>query len=212
MLMVRRYNKKSVRRAPTTWYNKKYSVGDIASKAYSGVKALAKLVNSEEFQLDSTTATTTAANVAVIFGLQSIAQGDGQSGRTGNSILVSKIHRTEYVTATATVLVRELLVRDMQQVADSAPSITDVLESSVPTALYNKLSKSRFQIIEDKMYVMNTANNPNKLIRNTIMCDKHILFNGAATTDIQKGGYWKMLISDGAVTFSGSYRMFYHDN
>lgn len=189
------------------------SVGTIASAAWSGVKALRAIINSEEFQLDIAYNFTAAANTAVITPLNIMAQGDGQSLRTGNSILMKKLHRTEYnTTSQPNTLVREILFYDKQQIADTAPIVTDLLESSLPVSLYNKLSKSRFQILEDKLYSLNSVSKTNRVIRNTKMLNKHAIYNGASATDIQKMGLYKLVLTDTAATFTGSYRLFYHDN
>lgn len=189
------------------------TVANVAAAAWSGVKAIRALINVESFQLDTSYGITTVANVAQITPLNNMAQGDGQSQRTGNSILMKKLHRTEYCTSSAAnVIIREILFYDKQQVSDTAPVVTDLLESSTPLALYNKLSKSRFQILEDKLYTLNSVSKTNRIIRNTKMLNKHAIYNGAASTDIQKMGIYKLVIADGVVGFGGAYRLFYIDN
>ena len=195
------------------WYNKKYSVGDIASAAFKGVKALQAIVNSEEMILDTNITGTTAANTPLVTHLNGIAQGDGVSGRTGNSSLMHRMHSSEYYTsAVANCLCREVLVIDKQQLADTAPVWGDLFESSTVLSLYNKLSKSRFQILEDKTFILSTAHKTAQLVKHTRPLDKHVLFNGTATSDIQKNGIYKLFIADGVVSFQANYRLFYHDN
>lgn len=206
---------KKSRSAPAKRQNPLYSatVADIASAAMDGVKAIRKLINVEDFIFDTAYGLTTATNTAVVTQLNNIAQGDGQSGRTGNSILMSKIHRTEVVsTAVSVAIVREILFYDKQQIADTVPGWADVLETQVPSSLYNKLNKGRFQIIEDKFYTLASAAKPVTSLRNTKMLNKHAIYNGTGAGDIQKMGLYKLIVTDGVCAVAGSYRLHYHDN
>lgn len=189
------------------------SVGNMALLAYRGVKGLRAIVNSEAMQIDTGIAISTVANTPVVYQLNAIAQGDTVSQRTGHSCLMSSLHSTEYyVSSVANVLVREVLVLDKQQIADTAPAWLDVFENSNPASLYNKLSKSRFQILEDKTFVLSQTQRSNKFSKKTRKLHKHAIFNGTASTDIQKNGLYKMIIADGVVGTSNGYRLFYHDN
>lgn len=190
------------------------SVKNIALLAYRGVKGLRALVNSEEFVFDTGYNNTTVANTAIFTQLNNIAQGDGQSARTGNSILMKRLHRTEFtiLTGSANAVVREILFLDKQQIADTTPTVTDILESASPYALLNKLTKYRFQILEDNFYTLSTAARPTRTMRSSKYLHKHAKYNGTASTDIEKNGLYKMIISDVAVGIGGSYRLYYHDN
>lgn len=202
---------KFARQAGRTAFNP--SVGNMALLAYRGVKGLRAIVNSEEFVLDTGVGASVAAYTASVIQINAMGQGDGQSSRTGNSILMKKVHRTEQITVTSgNATIREILFYDKQQIADTAPSATDLLDASTPWALYNKLSKSRFQVLEDKLTVLTSVNRPVILRRNTKQLNKHATFNGTTSADIQKMGLYRLIITDNAVTVVGSYRLFYHDN
>lgn len=189
------------------------SVSNMALLAYRGVKGLRALVNSEEFVYDVAYAQTLVANTPVITPLNNMAQGDGQSLRTGNSILMKKLHRIEYNTSSqANTLIREILFYDKQQIADTAPGATDLLETGTPVSLYQKKSIGRFQILEDKIYYLNSAGNTGRVLRNTVHLNKHARYNDGAGSDIQKMGLYKLIVADTAANVTGTYRLFYHDN
>lgn len=189
------------------------SVASVAQAAWSGVKYLRTLVNSEAHVLDASHSSVLVANTPVIFHFNAIAQGDGQSNRMGNSVLMRSIHRTEYTTtAVANTLVREILFLDKQQISDTAPVATDILESGGPVSLYNKLSINRFKILEDKIYTLSSAQRTGMVLRNSKKLNVHATYNGGATNDIQKNGLYKLIVADTAASTTGSYRLFYHDN
>lgn len=207
----RKAGSKFVRQSLATASNP--SVGNMALLAYRGVKGLRALINSEEFVFDTAYNVTLAANTAVITPLNNIAQGDGQSQRTGNSILMKKLMRMQYnTTAVANTLVREILFIDKQQVADTAPVVGDILESSLPIAALLKTTSGRFQILEDNLYTLNSASTTGRVFRKSRMLHKHAFFNGTASTDIQKNGLYKLAISDTVCALTGMYRLVYHDN
>jgi len=189
------------------------SVASVAAAAWSGVKAIRALINVETFVLDTQITQVTVTGTPYITQLNGVAIGDAQNQRTGNSILMANVRRTEYVvTAAPNAIVREILFYDKQQIADTAPASTDLLESNSVLSLYNKLSASRFQVLEDKLYTLNSVSKTSRIIRNFKKLQKHASFNGALSSDIQKMGLYKLIITDGVVTYAANYRLTYHDN
>lgn len=188
---------------------------NVALLAYRGVKGLRALINSEEFILDTNVGQTTVANTAYIYNLNAIAQGDGQSQRTGNSLLMSRLYEQEhfYTPTTDDVVIREITFIDKQQVGSTAPAVTDLLESSSPTALRNKLTIGRFQILSDKLTAVDTKSSKiNRVVRRSRKLQKHAIYNGTNSTNIQKNGVYKLIIASGVVSYNHYYRLYYHDN
>lgn len=219
----RRYRKKrSYRprrgsRAP--WYNRpiRYSVSDIASMAYKGVNYLKGLVNSEVYKFDTDTSSS-PSTAGTITHLSAIAQGDAENSRSGNSIylrsvLVNGVMQI-HASATSTTY-RIMIVSDSQQVGDTSPAISDILNSVGVTSALNRGTVGRFSVLYDKMFNINTAATPTRCHKIFLPMLRHVRFNGAATTDIQRNGIYLVLISNEATntpSFAYFSRCSYHDN
>lgn len=222
--MVRRYNRKYKgrgRRRGNAWNycaGKATSAGAsyLAKKALSGINYLKGLVNSERFKHNRNFSTTIPQSGSINH-LTNIATGDQDGQRTGNSIFVRSVSGKFYITKSASeayTLCRFMLIRDNQQVSDTAPSVTDVLESASPTSLLNDTSVGRFTILMSRMIKLDDVNssaviNFYKNMRN------HVRYNGTASTDQQKGALYLLYIADQATnlpSISGDLRVSYHDN
>lgn len=188
----------------------------LARTAWSGVKYLKGLVNSEMYKYDLDVAPTTNTTGTVTH-ISAVAVGDGDNQRTGNSILCRNVYiRGTLIKAINAVstFVRMLLIQDKQQGADTVPTIADVLEAVAVNAPLNSNSVGKYSILKDQVFMLN-ANNPQDVINCYIPMQSHIRFNGTAGTDIQKNGIYVMFFSNEATdapTVAYSSRVSYHDN
>ena len=126
----KRYKKKPSIYAGLTLSNAMKTAA-LARSAYYGVRYIKGLVNSEMLH-NNGTATISPDNTGTIIPLTSIAQGDSSSGRTGNSILLKNIFlriAANNNTAQANTFYRIIVFQDLQQVGDTNPAVSDVLES-----------------------------------------------------------------------------------
>jgi len=176
-----------------------------------------KLINVEkklvDYQLSASADTT-----PIVQNLAAIDQGDAQHQRSGNSI------RPQYITvkgscsihgSSTTALLRYVILQDKQQVADTAPSYTDVFESASPVAFMKKTSFGRYSILKDMLIPLGSQENQIQKIDFTMQLNGHIFFNGSATSDIQRNGLWLMVVSDQASNAPGilvNHRMRFTDN
>lgn len=196
----------------------KPSVGSIAKAAWSGVKYLRTLVNSEMQKLDIGPTSASISSTPTVIHITAIPQDDSVSGRTGNSILLSYVFIRGFlaVNASATsTLMRVLLVQDTQQIGDTTPGYTDVLNSSSTVANMNLSTVGRFQILMDKNFWLDTGNFKTYKIQKYFKINQHVRYNGTASTDIQKNGIYLMLCSSeptNTPTFTYSVRIGWHDN
>lgn len=215
----RRYPIKRRRKAP--WYNRRitipYTPSQIASSAWRGVQYLKSLVNSEVYKFDST-ANPEADSTGSITHLTPIAQGDDDGNRTGNSILAKYLWLQLLVTmggsATDTTY-RVIVFIDRQQISDTTPAIGDVLEATALTAPLNNLTVGRFTILYDRVHNVCTSSIRTRQHRLYFRLQKHIRYNGAAGSDIQRNGVFLMIFSneptnDPAATMR--WRIGYYDN
>lgn len=204
------------RRAP--WYRRKYNAVQLATKALRGLRYVKGLVNSEMLH-NRIGGNITIDSTGGLLSLAAISQGDTDSGRTGNSIFARNLFMNLNVKVNSsnlsTQFVRIMLLQDNQQVSDTTPSISDVLDSAYPNAPLNQSTAGRFTIIRNWEFYLNTATNPGKVIKKYFKLWHHIRYNGSASTDIQRGGLYLLYISDQAVnppTAGYQIKLGYHDN
>jgi len=217
----KRYGRRPGRRR-RPWFAQKYSIGQLARKAWSGVKYIKGLVNSEMYKMDiGITSNTFYNDGSACSALTGVAQGDGDGARTGNSILVKSLQVKGVVTRTtsgdAVQTCRIVIVQDRQNVADSSnPGYTTVFASSYPQTMLNALTVGRFSILYDNIFTLDTAKCLSKFFNIYIPLNCHVRFNGAASTDIQRNGIYMFTISTQATTnqpvLSWTGRLSYHDN
>lgn len=213
----RRYKKSN-----TAWYNKKYSIGDVASHAWSASKYLLRMVNVEQKKFDFGETSQAIPVGGDVVHLTAIAQGDNDGTRSGNSVLGQRllINGNISINAAATnTNVRILVIRDKQQVGDGTPAITDVLDASYADYLVAPLNNDtvgRFDILYDRRFDLHVdTEKATKLFKISRSVNKHVRYNGSAGTDIQKGGLYMIACSSEATntpTYTYYSRFTYTDN
>jgi len=212
----RRYNRKKVQ----PWYQKRYNAMELAQKALSGVKYIRGLVNSEMLH-KRTDFSTTVSGSGSVNSLVAIGQDDTISGRTGNSILVRnlsyrcKLEINAAVTSNTTFTM--MIIQDSQQVGDNAPAVTDILVTANTYSLLNDSQSGRFQILSRKNITLTPASGGRPAVewKGYHKLYTHIRYNGTTSTDIQKNGIYLLILSSEGTnypTFSGSFKLGYHDN
>lgn len=221
----KRYNRRRFNRRRTTtkvpWYNKKYSVAQMAQTAAKGVWYLKGLVNSEKFKHDISSSAQ-VLNAGALVNMVAISQGDGDGQRTGNSIFVRSFNMKASIdhnpVGDIIQKVRVMLVIDKQQLGDTNPSASDVLDTTgttnAPFSMLNDSTVGRFTILKSRLYTV-TTERPVQLVNWNINLRHHVRYNGSATTDIQKGGIYLLTIGDVATnppTMHRFIRVAYHDN
>lgn len=218
--MPRRKFRKSRKRA-RPWYMRKYNALEVAGKAWSGVKYLKKLVNVERKKYDTEVVATSVNNsTGSVTALTTIAQGDNDGERGGLSIKPQSllIRGTLLCSASASgTMVRIMVVRDNEQVADTDPSINNILDGNITvTALapLNNLTVGRYTMLYDKLMVLDPQR-PFKSFEIFKELSGHIRYNGTASSDIQKHGMYVCVISNEATnypTLNFAARLSYTDN
>lgn len=214
------YRRRNYKRRSVPWYRKKYSAVQLASKAVAGVRYLKGLVNAELHKRDSVGGIN-PDYIGSMISLNNIAQGNADNERTGNSIFVRYVNSSGMITmsslATSTA-VRVMLVCDKQQIGDTPPTAPMVLENTASTtAPYSKLNSDtvgRFTILSSKLYLLNSDRPSCSWFLKKSM-RHHIRYNGATSTDIQKGGLYLLVISNeqnNVPNFTRDTRVSYYDN
>lgn len=216
----RRY-KRRTKRPARAWYQRKYSAMELAGKAYTAARYLKGMINTEKKHFDTDINAQTPTSSGTLLSICDIAQGDNIQERLGNSILCKSalVRLTTTINATATAtFVRVLVIRDKQQIADTDPALNKVLDGShgtYITAPHNTDYVGRFETLYDRVHKVD--DNSHIIKYTSIYCpiNKHIRFNGAASTDVQKNGLYLLLISSEATnapTLDGFARISFYDN
>lgn len=189
------------RKLRSKWYNKKYSVGDLASKAWSGVKMLKGIINSEKHTLDTGITSGAIDYNGSVTNLNSIAQGDTRVNRQGRTVLAKYLSGriAIYNNATAgSCTVRLFIVCDKMN-QGSAPSVSDILEgvgaNTAPLSALKQINTQRFKILWSRLTTTDT-NNPIQLFKYYLPMSTHLYFDGANATDYQKNALFLVMISD----------------
>lgn len=212
---ARKYTKKR------SWYDKKYSAQQLAVKAWKATKYLKGLVNSEMLHVDTSFSGTTIPNTGTVTHLTAISQGDTAAGRTGNSLLLRSLtYRARFEinsAVTSNTAITMIVFMDKQQVSDTAPAPGDILTGLSTESLLSLNTGGRFRIMMRKSYVLTPASGgrPAIEIAKYFNIQKHVRYNGTASTDIQKNGLYVLLISSEATnvpSITGNFRIGYHDN
>lgn len=208
-----RSRRAAVPRAPKdiTW-------GQFATKAWNGVQQIRKLINVEEHRVD------TAIGAAIdsagsVTHLTAVAAGDTAATRTGSSILLKGLHmRFALIThaSAATTVVRILVVKDKQQVSDTTPAVTGILNSADVLSHVVPDFTERFTILKDMTHILDLVGNPIKTFDFKLnMTGTHVRYNGTAGTDIQQNGVFVLLLSNqptNTPTVSVQSRLTFYDN
>lgn len=214
------YRKRGTRSTVSRYIGYGRSAYNLAAKAYRGVNYVRGLVNAELFKYDvSLGPSNIASTVGNVYGLTSMAQGDGGAGRTGNSIFCRSVNvkgvlNRNASAGTVSTNIRVTLVCDNQQIGDGTPSYTDIYSTASPFSHLNANTVGRFSILHTKTYTLNNDNESVRFDFNKPM-RMHTRFNGATGTDIQKCGLYLWVFSDATTdvpTVTGEARLSYHDN
>jgi len=207
-------------RRPASTMSKINTAFSYAKAAYTGFRYIRGLVNSEMFHTDLALTLGSAQNN--IHHITGLAQGDGVSGRTGNSILAKTYSMNGYMyiapTQTTNTRVMLALVLDKQQVEDTTPNIGSIFVDPVdPSTLLNSSNLGRFSILWRKQYTLDaiTAGTPAKQVKCFKRLGFHVRYNGTTNTDIQRNGLYLVMITSEPTlypTIKMNVRFSYHDN
>lgn len=215
----RPYGRRSTR---GTNYVRSISSGiKMARRAWTLATRLRRLVNVEIKKFDANTSATYVDSTGGLYPLCEVPQGDNDQTRDGKSIKpLSLLIRGECINdATAkTTCTRIMLLQDTQQIADTTPSVSDVLDGTlapVYMAPLNNETVGRFRVLADFRVMLDDAKVNRKPWTIYKKLVGHIRYNGIASTDIQKGGYYLLCVSDQATnrpTITFNSRLSFTDN
>lgn len=175
-------------------YTKKKPVStrQVAEKALSIAR---KAVSTEETKFNEIgPISATLDNTSDVSLVTAIPVGTGPTDRIGNKINVIGFNFNYWFVkgSGAAALARIVLVHDTQQVSDSTgPGWTDVFSSTQTHGLRNMLTTNkRYKVIYDQCHALNAAYPSTSLVKKFISFKHPVLYNGTASSDIQKNGVY----------------------
>lgn len=195
-----RYRKRRVRKS-RPWYMRKYSPMEIAGKAWSGVKYLKGLVNSELKTLDIDATVAAVDYNGNVKQLSLITQGDTRVSRDGKSILCKSVFIRGQVASSTTPnnnVVRLMIVIDTMN-DGTAPTGSDVLETTgsalAPFSALKQTASGRYKVIYSKIFSLSKTSNTSQVFKAYIPVNKHIKYTGANATDTWKNNIYMLTFS-----------------
>lgn len=207
------------RRRSVPWYRKRYSALQLAGKAYKAARYLKSVINVEKKVLTTAISNQPDSSTGTVVHLTPVDQGDTMYTRDGNSIKVTYVGlrlNCAINGSASTTFLRILVVKDNQQVADTTPNYSDVVDGVTTYGFLNTQHLGRFNVLYDKTITFAIdANSECRAISINIPMQHHIRYNGGNGTDIQKGGIYLMMCSDQATNtpyVSGEARVRFIDN
>ncbi len=192
------------KRKPRTsaWYKKKYSVGDIATKALKGVQYIKTLVNAETKIHDISQDAQTYNYNGLLTLLSGIPQGDSEVERSGISLFTKSVFIRGVVkanTVSENNLLRILIIRDTMNTG-STPSVSSILETTgsaiAPLSPLQNTSAGRYQVLFSKFFTFSNNGNTSQVFKAYIPLKKHIKYTGPLATDEWKNQIYFLGISD----------------
>lgn len=193
------------------------TVGQLAKKAYSGVRMLKGIVNSEKKSFDSALPNP-QSSTATITGLSNIAQGDDYNAREGRSILVKSLEYegTIRMNSSATDTLYRLVLFIDHDNTGTAPTAAQVGITGVNgMRSSNPVNMKRFTILRDRLIRVTSGANVTFPCNGFHKLSHHVKYDGTAATDAVQGSVWTLTVSDQATNtpaISVSTRLRYYDN
>lgn len=140
--------------------------------------------------------------------ISNLVQGVGNNQRVGDSIQPTSLTwKFGFTNNNAEVdrTVSMLIVRDNQQIGDSTPTMSTLLENindvSAPYSLINSQTAGRFSVLYRRTFVVGDRNSDNDTVikQGTLKFkagSSRIRYNGTLGSDIQRNGIYFMFVSD----------------
>lgn len=210
------YKRSTMRKSKKTTYRKRRYR---KAPAYRRVIEIKK----EENPLNDTSVGGAADSEMIQISLTSIAQGDNTTNRAGNQIAVKYITGSAQVQLNDTTVptwARCMIVQDKQTVADTIPSLSDILTdvalTSIISSPLNINTVGRFKVLYDRVIRMDAGSGVLNRFKWYLRPNTVVRFNGSASTDIQKNGLFLYIFTNkdnvnDPVTVEGYVRTGYSD-
>jgi hypothetical protein len=213
-------------------YSKKGKIN--ASAIASDITKLASLFNTENKHVDTQATAVTVTNASpIVYGIGTVAQGDADNQRSGDSIKIDRIDfflsfQTSSATNTTDIFFRWFIIRYKKTPSSSgtvAFPVSELLAPDFSGTYYSSLSfpntdtNENFHILQQgthKMVPTSLLTSINRhTIESSVSCSFHQYYSGSASTTITDSMVFIVVVADTSTTSSTvqiSSRMWYIDN
>lgn len=206
------------KKKPRTYSRKRYnkSAKAIATNALKLVKKNMSKVEVKNNDISSNFLQGTTPTVTI---LTAVPAGTGSTQRVGNKISLSGLSFRFYAYRHPSSVLnnfRIVIVQDTQTISDGS-SVTwgSVFSQTNVVSLRNvDTQKNRFKILMDKTYQFSASENGHNTSQHWIPVKASVLFNGTASTDIQKNAIYVLTYGDDNTNQTAVYyysRLYYTD-
>lgn len=198
----RKYNRPYRRRR---YYRKppqkpmRYKVADTAYKAYVMGRKAMRIINSE-VKVSNTSSSYSPSSTGAVVDLSSVAQGDTDNTRDGDSIKPLNLTMRGLISADASVtnngatFVRVVVVRAKHE-RGTSPTWASVFGSASTLAAKDHDNRFETKILYDRLFSLDANKGSTLTFNKIIKLDGHIQFDGGAST-IRNGGIYLMHMSN----------------
>lgn len=199
--------RKYPRRKQSSWYSRiggyvssGVKTAAMAASALKTANYIAGLINVEKKFYDTSASGAVSSASPGTLALSDVAQGTAYNQRDGNSVKASSLFIRGSVVTNPSLAgsygqnLRVVVVRDKDN-QGSAPSYTDVFETSSIYSPVNHVNGSRFDILHDKLYsctVQNAVHN----FKHYIPLNSHIKWSGTLGNTYKEGHIFMLYTSD----------------
>jgi len=219
--LLRRKSFRPRRFKKSGWFNRKYSVKQLALKAWKGIKTLRGMVNVEK-KFISTTISESPGSTAVLNCLNICSQGNDDNNRQGDSILAKHCtilgNLTVNASNTGSDVVRCIVFVDKEN-RGAFPSATDLLTSSSVNSQKSLDNLDRFVTLKDMRFVLtpSTGVRPQVPFKIYLPLHTHLKYAGNAgdITDVRQNSIfilWLGIENTNKTVISATTRLAFYDN
>lgn len=207
--MPRNFAPKKYQAKEISWYNKKYSIEDIAKKAIETAKTVATFINVEEKDFYLNFNGSPDGDAALIEDCCPIALGATSAQRIGNSIKLNYFEDRTTLHADTPVNCN-IRIMYIKWEGSTDPAITDILLTAIPTAHINKNSSNKMKVISDTVYHFDEKSREGTYLEyKKSFKNFHLEWNEDSTTP--KMRLFRVIVQDSSVSttrFTSSHAIF----
>lgn len=220
--MRRRYYKKGYKKKRWNYGRFMTNAGKTAATAYTALrvaKQVKNLINVEFKSHDKTQVLQDALDTGTVVCLNEIPQGDTDNQRDGITSMLKSIDLKINCTNNANIntsIVRCILLIDHDNINDTLPNVTDIIQNATILSPKNRDNMTRFTFLWDKRFTLSGDGTEIKYAKYYKKCSKKMWWRDDAAEIPRKNALLLLWMSnrstDNYPTFSYYSRLRYLDN
>lgn len=196
--------RRTYRRRPMRYRSRPLTYGQIGTKIFRDVNRLKNLIN-VEFKYNQNTFDTTVDNAGTMHHINVVSQGDGPALRDGAQVRFKSLQFKGRVTmnASATHTQFRLIIFILKRVNQTAPAVTDILDSASTISLKNLDNRRNYVILSDRVYNLEPETRTERNFQFYRKLDMKTIWarasSGGGSSDTEQNGLYALLISSNSI-------------